>query len=79
MIEVTRLNDTKIFLNPALIETVEQTPDTVVIFNSGKKFLVKESPQDLERKFSNFLAGSIYKALVHAGANVSLNPRKKES
>ena len=66
MIELTRLNDTKFFMNPHQIETIEQTPDTVIVLNSGKKFLVKEDPHEIEKRASNFLAGSIYKALVHA-------------
>ena len=36
MIEVTRLNETKILINPDLIELVEETPDTVITFTTGK-------------------------------------------
>ena len=42
MIEVTRLNGTKVLINPDLIETVEDTPDTVVTFFTGKKIITKE-------------------------------------
>ncbi|MGL4676446.1 MAG: flagellar FlbD family protein [Brevinema sp.] len=66
MIELTRLNDSKISINPYQVEMVESNPDTVVVMNSGKKYLVKENPQIIEKKFSNFLAGSIYKAIVHS-------------
>ena len=48
MIEVTRLNETKILINPDLIEVVEETPDTVVTFTTGKKIIVKESRQEIK-------------------------------
>ena len=48
MIEVTRLNDTKILINPDLIEFVEETPDTVVTFTTGRKIIVKESRQEIK-------------------------------
>ena len=65
MIELTRLNDTKISINPYQVEMMENNPDTVIIMNSGKKYLVKEKPIDIEKKFTNFLPVSIYKAIVH--------------
>ena len=43
MIEVTRLNGTTVLINSDLIETVEETPDTVISLTTGKKFIVKES------------------------------------
>lgn len=48
MIEVTRLNDSKIMVNSDLIETVEETPDTVLTLTTGRKFVVKESRQDVK-------------------------------
>ncbi|MEG1457732.1 MAG: flagellar FlbD family protein [Acetivibrio sp.] len=48
MIEVTKTNGTKVTLNAELIEVVEETPDTVITLTSGKKFLVKESRQDIK-------------------------------
>ena len=48
MIEVTKLNDMKLLVNAELIETVEETPDTVISFVTGKKIIVKESRQELK-------------------------------
>lgn len=48
MIEVTRINDTKILINADLIEMVEETPDTVISFTTGRKLIVKESRQELK-------------------------------
>lgn len=47
MIEVTKMNESKITLNADLIEVIEETPDTVITLTSGKKLLVKESRQDI--------------------------------
>ena len=48
MIDVTKLNDTKLLVNAELIETVEETPDTVISFVTGKKIIVKESRQEVK-------------------------------
>lgn len=50
MIDVTRMNDTKITLNAELIESVEETPDTVVTLTTGKKVIVKESRQEIKER-----------------------------
>ncbi len=47
-IELTRLNDTKLLINPNSVEYVEETPDTVVHFRSGRKIIVKESRQEIQ-------------------------------
>lgn len=48
MIELTKLNGNKILINSELIESVEETPDTVISFTTGKKIIVKESRQDIK-------------------------------
>ena len=48
MIEVTKLNESKILINAELIESVEETPDTVISFVTGKKIIVKESRQEVK-------------------------------
>lgn len=47
MIRLTRFNGTEHFLNCELIETVEATPDTVISTVSGKKFIVRESVEEV--------------------------------
>lgn len=48
MIDVTRMNGTKVLINAELIEMVEETPDTVITFTTGRKLIVKESRQELK-------------------------------
>lgn len=49
MIELTRLNNSLIMVNCDLIETVEENPDTVITLTTGKKYVVKESRQDIRK------------------------------
>lgn len=48
MIEVTKLNGIKVTVNAELIESIEETPDTVISFVTGKKIIVKESRQEIK-------------------------------
>lgn len=41
MIDVTRMNGKQFTLNSDLIETIEETPDTVLTLTTGKKIIVK--------------------------------------
>lgn len=43
MIKLTKLNGTEFFLNPALMERVDVTPNTVITMNSQIQYIVKES------------------------------------
>ena len=48
MIDVTKVNGKKFTLNSRLIETIEETPDTVITLPTGKKIIVKESRQEVK-------------------------------
>ena len=48
MIEVTKMNGQKVLINPNLIEVIEETPDTVISFSTGRKIIVKESRQEIK-------------------------------
>ena len=54
MIEVTKLNGVQILINPDLIETVEETPDTVISFTNGKKIIVKERRQEVKNLVKSY-------------------------
>ncbi|WP_027090864.1 flagellar FlbD family protein [Cohnella thermotolerans] len=55
MIALTRLNGTTFHLNALLIETVEQTPDTIITLTTGKKFIVLENSSDVIRSIRHYL------------------------
>jgi len=48
VIEVTRLNDSKVIINADLIEKIEESPDTVITLTTGNKLIVKESRQEVK-------------------------------
>lgn len=48
MIDVTKVNGKKFTLNSRLIETIEETPDTVITITTGKKIIVKKSRQEVK-------------------------------
>lgn len=50
MIDVTRFNNTQFVLNAELIQTVEETPDTVITLTTGTKYVVKESCEEIKGK-----------------------------
>ena len=54
MIEVTKLNGVKILVNPQLFEVVEETPDTVVLFTTGRKIIIKESRQEVKNLVKSY-------------------------
>lgn len=54
MIEVTKLNGTKVLINPDLMELVEESPDTIISFTTGKKIIVKESRQELKNLVKSY-------------------------
>jgi len=51
MILVTRLNKaSQFYVNEDLIEFIEETPDTIITFQTGKKVTVSESAIDIVEK-----------------------------
>lgn len=54
MIEVSRLNGSNFYLNPNLIETMEQTPDTVLTLTTDKKLIVRDTVSDIINKIIDY-------------------------
>ena len=54
MIELTRLNDTKLTVNCDLIEFIEETPDTIITFSTGTKLVVKEKTEEIKDKIMEY-------------------------
>lgn len=54
MIEVTRLNGKKVWVNPHQIESIEVNPDVTLIMLSGKAIIVKEQPDELIKKIVEY-------------------------
>lgn len=54
MIELTRLNGGKFFLNITHIEIIEATPDTVITLINGKKLLAIETAKEIAERITAF-------------------------
>lgn len=54
MIELTKINGSKVLVNPDLIELVEETPDTVIAFTTGRKLIVKEGRQEVKNLVKSY-------------------------
>ena len=48
---MTRPDGSGILLNPDRIETIQETPDTLVTLADGKKLLVRESASEIAERF----------------------------
>jgi flagellar protein FlbD len=44
---VTRLNGIEYLLNPHLFESIEANPDTIITLVSGKKVVIRETPEQI--------------------------------
>ncbi|MBQ7158697.1 MAG: flagellar FlbD family protein [Treponema sp.] len=50
MISVTRLDGKTYWLNPHMIESMEQTPDLTISLLSGKKVVIRDEPEEVIKK-----------------------------
>lgn len=50
MIFLTKLDGKTFMLNEELIETVNETPDTVIVLENGHSYIVRESMNELQNK-----------------------------
>ncbi len=54
MIAVTRLNNTPLVINPDLIVSIEETPDTMISLSTGEKITVQEKVKEVIRRVIEF-------------------------
>ncbi|HAA81780.1 MAG: Flagellar FlbD family protein [Thermotoga sp. 47_83] len=50
MIRLTRIDGRWFFLNADLIETIEALPDTTITLINGRKYIVKESAEEVVQR-----------------------------
>ena len=75
MISVTRLKGQVVALNPDMIESVEENPDTTIRLTSGEKLLVRESLQqvvELVASYRRYLLSAL--AVQPLSASFSRHP-----
>lgn len=54
MIKLTRLDNREVVVNADLVEFVEATPETIISMTTGKKVVVRESVDEVIRRFVEF-------------------------
>ena len=54
MIDVLRLDGKKYWVNPHMIESMETTPDLTLTMLSGRKIIVKNSPEEIIEKIVRY-------------------------
>jgi len=64
MIEIKKLGDQIIILNSDLIETIEATPDTMIVLTTGRKIVVKDSVDEVLKKVIE------YRRSIHEGIGI---------
>ncbi len=54
MIFLTKLDGKVFMLNEMMIETVSETPDTVIVLSNGHSYIVRESMKELQSKILEY-------------------------
>lgn len=54
MIQVTHLDGTIFMLNSEWIQSIENTPDTLITLTTGFQIMVREPVEDVVRKFLDY-------------------------
>ena len=60
MIRLHKLNGDAFVLNSNHIETVEERPDTVITLTNERKYLVKESAEEVVKRITKFRRSIIH-------------------
>lgn len=68
MIFLTKLDGKEFLLNEQLIETVTETPDTVIVLSNGHSYIVRESMKELQTKIIEYNRNQRRRALRRRAA-----------
>ena len=80
MISVTKLKGQVVALNPDLIESVEENPDTTICLTSGERLLVRESLAEvvqLVTEYRRYVLGAFTVQPESSGRRSSLASMQK--
>jgi flagellar protein FlbD len=57
VILLTRLNGSEVWLSPLMMESVEETPDTVITLSNGHKYVVRQTAAEIASLVASFYRG----------------------
>lgn len=64
MIQLTRLDGTALVLNAECIQSIENTPDTLITLTTGFKLMVREKVDDVVKRFLDYKRTSILERVI---------------
>jgi flagellar protein FlbD len=62
MIKLTRLDGSEMYINPDLVEIIEETPDTHITLMNGNRYLVLEKAREIVDRIVVYKARIIHRA-----------------
>lgn len=76
MIALRRLNNQEFILNADLIESLEATPDTIIMLTNGKKIIVKNGIEEIVKKTIKYkqLCNTAVQVIKRDGPEERFNP-----
>ncbi len=63
MIKLTRLDGSEMYINPDLIEIIEETPDTHITLSNGNRYLVLEKTGVILDRIIGFRAAILHRSM----------------
>ena len=73
MIIVHRLRGEEVFLNADLIESIEETPDTVITLVDGRRLVVSDEPEEIAGRIVRYRGAILASAeQIRSGSRPSL-------
>jgi len=69
MIEVTKLDGSKLFVNEMNIQWIESLPDTAITFLGGARVIVRDTPEEISRR-CNDLIHAVKTSSIHTTETV---------
>lgn len=60
MLELTKLNNEKILINPFQVEFIEAIPESKIVMMNGKFHLVSEDYDEIQRQFLQTVTGLLH-------------------
>ncbi|MBN1277438.1 MAG: flagellar FlbD family protein [Deltaproteobacteria bacterium] len=67
MIQVTRLDNSKIMVNVEKIQSLQASPDTIITFTNDVRMIVREPVEELSEKIRD------YQRTIHSNILIDLN------
>ena len=72
MIKLTRLNNSTIYINPDLMKSIEETPDTIISLVNDDHYLVREKAEEVIDKIIAYRVRILHESRQNVGLDPSV-------